>query len=313
MKIILNITILFFSLAIYSQNFSGKIEYNTEIILKNDKVDIDSILSTKRTKKKTYLITDNFYKTSYIDKGEVKYSYSYDNISKRMYDNYADREYITYRDSRKSNYGNYSSEIFKDSTTTILDLDCFMVKHESEYGKSKSYYSDEIRVNYSSFEEHKVGNWYEKLKDLNGCLPLKTITEFEDYIQITEATKITEMELSESDFQIANNKIIVAFYTALDERVKLNKPSKSESKHYKQLINDGVKGLKLEKDYKIYVSFVLSKNGEIKYVKALKENKLGLDKIAENVIKNCELKFTPGKIDGRYVSSQAYFPVEFKK
>lgn len=93
----------------------------------------------------------------------MQLSYTYDNKTKRMFDDYANMSYVTFRDSRRVNAEYYGSEIFKDSTTTILGYDCYLVVNESEFGMSKTFYPNDIKVNYADFEGHKVGNWYNKL------------------------------------------------------------------------------------------------------------------------------------------------------
>lgn len=314
MKIILPFLLFFFSCSVCAQYFSGEIQYETEIIPKNKDVNVDSLWALKQGKTKTYLISDSFYKSTFYTNGKATYAYFYDNISKRMYDDYAERDYITYRDSRKANYEYYGSQIYRDSTEIILGLDCFMVKSESDYGKTRTFYSDEIRVNAASFEDHKVGNWHEKLKEVNGSLPIKTITEFEKHIEIQKAVKITPLELDQHDFEVPGEKIIVAAYTALDKRVELRQPSRTQLDRYQTLIREGVKDISLDKDnYKSYVGFVVTRKGELQFIEALEQDPHGLYKIAERAIRECGFEFIPGKIDGRKVSSLAYFPVEFKK
>ena len=80
-----------------AQNFSGEIQYKIEIIPKIKSLNIDSLISSKKGGLAKYLITSNFYKSTHFDKGEKSYTYTYDNISKRMYDEYPDKPYITYR------------------------------------------------------------------------------------------------------------------------------------------------------------------------------------------------------------------------
>lgn len=313
MKITLAFFCLIFSFSISAQKFSGEIKYKFTLIPKKADLDLDSLWTTRKGQYANYLITDNFYKSTYLKDGKPTYSYTYDNISKRMYDDYVNQKYITYRDSRKSNNEYYGSRINRDSLETIYGLECFFVEYDSEYGKMKSYYSDEIKVDYSSFEDHRVGNWYEKLKEVDGCIPIKTITEYDTHIVIQEAVSIDRLDLNASDFKLPVNKIKVASYSALDRRVELIKPNRSQIMRYNKLMKEGLKNIDLEEDYKSYLSFIVRKNGEIDYIKPLEKDSLNLYELAEKILLGSDLKFIPGEIDGRKVSSLAYFPIEFKK
>ena len=101
------------------------------------------------------------------------YSYTYNDKTKRMFDDYGNQPYITFRDSQKANYTYFDSKIYKDSTINVLGHPCYMVLTSSEYGTSRTYYSDDVRVNHEDFEGHKVGNWYNKLKEVNGAINIE--------------------------------------------------------------------------------------------------------------------------------------------
>lgn len=296
----------------YSQNFSGEIIYDFQVVPKVKSEFVDSIIDLSKGVRFHYLITDSFYKSTKYQNGKTVYSYTYDNVSKRMYDNYADMEYITYRDSRKANYEYYGSEVFKDSTEIISGLNCFMVKYEAEYGLSTSYYSDEVKVNYESFKDHKIGNWYEKLKEVGGSISIKNITEYDNYSEIRKAIDITKKELSPNDFDLPTNKIIVASYSALDERAELIQPTKQQIELFQNSIQNASKKLNKGEKYLCYLRFVLTKDGEIKYLDTYKNGSEYFDERAIEIFKECGFKFNPGVIDGRDVSSQVYFPIEFK-
>lgn len=313
MKYTLKLFFFLFSLTTFAQNFSGEIEYKIDLIPKKENINLDSIWSSKNGDNVKYLITDNYYKSTYFENGKPTYSYTYDNKSKRMYDEYAERDYITFRDSRKSNYRYYDSKVFKDKREKVFGLDCFVVEYDSDYGKSKSYYSEEIKVNYSAFKDHKVGNWYNKLKEVDGCLPIKTITEFDDYIEIREAVNIKKLKLDKSDFQLPSDKFTVASHTSLDKKVELIQPNARQIQIYQQVMYQGLKKIELKKNQTCYLSLVVHENGKISNITPLEKDSLGLYKIAKNIIIECELEFIPGEIDGEKVSSLAYFPIEFSK
>ena len=303
--------ILWISISLNAQHFSGEIEYEMKIIPKKENLNLDSLWALKPGKKAKYLITSNFYKSTYFNDDIETYSYTYDNVSKKMYDDQASQPYITFRDSRRANFQYGKSEVNRDSLVNILGMDCFMVKYESEYGNSTTYYSNDIKVDYETFKDHQVGNWYNKLKEVDGCITLKTITEFPDYYEIQEAVKITPMELNHKDFELNMDKIIVASYSALDKNVELIQPNQESINCYVAKHKLGLAKKDVNESITCYLSFVINKNGELSYLQPVEDTYDELNDIAIDILKNCGFKFTPGEIDGITVSSLAYFPIEF--
>lgn len=304
---------LFISLpfSCYAQYFSGEIEYKIHIVPKKEGVDVDSLMALQSGDMAKYRITSNFYKSDYYRTGEFTYSYAYDNVSKRMYDEYVNRPYITFRDSRRANYEYEPAEIFRDSVVQVLGMECFMVKKKSTYGSSTTYYSDEIKVDYQTFKDHQVGNWYNDLKEVDGCLSIKTITEYEDHYQIQEAVKITPMELGVKDFEVNTDKIIVASTSALDSPVDWNQPTQEAIDCYREKLKEA-RTYKEKKDepQRIILSVVVNKKGELLYPQPYNDEYTNLNNIAIDIISNCGFTFKPGQIDGRDVSAIAYFPID---
>lgn len=314
MKMSMRFLFLFFTVLFSSQSiaqyFSGEIIYKIDVQPKGDSVDLEEILQSKYGTSASYLITDKHYKSTYYKDGVATYSYTYHDDTKRMYDEYVQRDYITFRDSRKSNVNYYTSNTFRDSTLTILDYDCFLIVTESDHGKTKSYYSDDIRVDYESFKGHQVGNWYNKLKEANGCITLKSITEFKDHYEIREAIKIVQRSVDKSEFALPNSKQIVASYSALEINVELQQLTEDQIQCYRNKLLSAPDLYGRTKKVVSYVKFILTEEGKFQNIEALEEDENGLYKIAIDVINDCGLIFIPGQIGGKQVSSEVYFPVE---
>ena len=296
----------------FSQNFSGEIVYEISIIPKKKTINVDSIISLKKGSLARYLISDNYYKSTHVDNGKTTYSYTYDDTTKRMYDELTDGDYITYRDSRKANYKYYSSEIYRDSLKTILGMECFKVNYKSELGNSSTYYSNDVRVNYETFQGHKVGNWYNKLKEVDGCLTLKTITEFDDYFEVREAIEINKREVLKSEFVIPQSKLVVASFSALDKQVEMKSPNQKQIECYQIKLKLGTQKKVNVKSMTSYISFIITELGEIESIEPYEKDEYGLYKIALDIVKNCGFEFRPGEIKGNAVSSLTYFPIQFQ-
>lgn len=308
--------LFFFTFAIFiatnvSAQFSGEITYEYKIIPNNGSVNVDSLYESLTGSTSVYVITDSYYKSTYYKNGEMTYSYTYHNETKRMYDEQTKLNYITYRDSRHSNLGGNQFEVFRDSTIKVLGYEAILLKTEYDGNVSKSYYSTAHKVNYETFKGHEVANWYNRLKALDGGILLKSITYYEEHTEILTAVNVTERPVSRDEFNLPNYKSVVASYSALDEGVELESPNRNQIRCYQQTVQKAVSTIVKEDPITIYLQFILDENSEISELGVLERDKYGLYLAAIDILKNCGLNFKPGKIDGKQVASETYFPVEF--
>lgn len=299
------------ALSSFAQFFSGEITYRTTIIPKGEVV-LDTTVTNRHNQVSTYIIKAGKYKSTYLTEGEESYSYTYNNKGKRMYDVRKGEKYITYRDSRKGNTTNKSSQIFRDSLTTILGYPCFVVHTEADYGFVRTYYSDSVQVDYRDFEQHAVGNWYEELKAVNGSITIKSITEFEDYTSVMEAIKIERRAVEDPEFALPEIPT-VANYQSLDERVVLSPLSEGQLACYQKALKKAAKIRGRTGDHTVYLRFVLTESNQVKFARVYNPSEFGLDEIALGILADCGLAFKAGKIGGNAVSSEVFFPVEFKQ
>jgi hypothetical protein len=306
------IILFLFPIFIYAQNFSGEIEFQISFIAKNDKVNIDSIKSANYGDRAIYLIQDGYYKNMLYKNDKLKYSYTYDNVSKRMYDEEVDRNFITFRDSRKGYDAPFKSQIYKDSTLTILGKSCFLVTYQDENSFTKSYYSKKVKVDHNLFANHNVGNWYNKLKEVDGSIGLKTITEYEDHIVIYEAVNIKKSKVKQTAFDLPKEKMIVASYYALDKNVELSNPNEEQLNCYFDKIKKAKSESSTTEPFTSIISFVLTENGELKHIEPIEKDEYGFYKVALDIIENCQLKFIPGQINKQPVSSFTFLPITFE-
>lgn len=291
-----------------AQYFSGEITYEISIISKSDTVDVQKIVDSRHGTTASYIITAQHYKSTYLKNGQYNYSYTYDDETKRMFDDYAEKPYVTFRDSRRANVQYQGSEIHKDSAMVILGYNCYLVKRDAESSTTKTYYSEDIKVDYADFEGHKVGAWYDKLKEVDGALPLKIITEYETYFSIREAVQVNERKVKTKEFKLPN-KPVVAAYSALDSWAELQKPTREQMQCYQQKLATVSKPA--GEKYTSYIRFVLQKDGKIEFVEPHEKDEEGFFRVAIDIIQHCGLQFSPGKIEGKPVESEVYFPIEF--
>jgi hypothetical protein len=291
-----------------AQFFSGELSYKKKFIAKTSKFNVDSAMNADLGTEMSYLITQGFYKSIYLKNGKEAYSYTYHDDTKRMYDEYADKNYITYRDSRKGNMSKIRSRIYKDSTMNVAGHLCFMT--EVIYDKSilKTYYATDLKIDPESYKGHEVGDWYNRIKEVDGALSLMSISEYADHIEIMEVVKIEPRELKSRHFDIPSGKLVVASYAALDKRAEMESPSLATQACIRKKIEEAPP---TEEQLISYVTFIVSDKAKISEIEPYQKDEKGYYKIAIDILSSCEIQFKPGEIGGKSVSSLAVLPVTF--
>lgn len=300
------------TLSVFPQRFSGEITKKTTIIAKQEGLDTDSVLNALPGDISVYLITDGYYKSTYLKNGKVTYNYTYHKGEDKMYDENAEDDYITYRDARKPNISEVQRQIFRDSIIMVMGYKCFLVKTEYEEYTAYSYYTDELKVKYDNFAGHAVANWYEDLKELDGAQLLKVVSEYPDYTEIAEAINVDVREVSISEFDLPKGKPVFASYQALDEQVEMGDISASLALCYNKKIRSVSSSAPNAVSYTVYIRLIVKIDGSFEFLKPIEEDEQVFHKVALDIVQNCGIKLLAGKIDGKAVSSETYFPVEFK-
>lgn len=307
------LVLILIPLSTHSQDFSGIIHYKHTIIPKvspdSMEVEYESLLGDSST----YAITSGYYASKHFKKNRFEYSYTYHDETKYMYDEHHNKSYITYRKSWTAESEGTDRDIkaHRDSTITVLGEKAFLVTSGYNESLNRSYYSLNKRVNIDSFKDHSVGDWNKRLALNNGGILLKSITEYEDYIEIREAVKIDEKKLTKADFKLNEDKKVVASFSALDELPRLNQLSSDQFRCYQSSINRAKSNHKLETYPIIYLTFILQPDGEMESISVFERDEYGFFLDAIDILKNCNLMFLPGLIADKPVASEVYFPVDF--
>ncbi len=305
---LINSLVVLFSLN--AQDFSGEIVYKTTIIPKEG-AELDEFVMEQHNRISKYIITSKRYQSTYYVGDTVNYSYTYDNDSKRMYDYHRDNSYVTYRDSRIANTDYYGSLVYRDSIVHVLGYECFVVESEADFRKTFTYYAKDLKIDYESFDGHLVGNWYEKLKEVDGSINLGYTTEHDDYYSKTEVLEVNRRKVKAKEFDLPDLPI-AASYTVLTKPVDLTQPSNEAIQCYQTKLASASEIEGRIEDYTAYIRFLVTKEGEVKFVSSVYEDEFGLNELAMDMVKNCGFTFSAGEIDGVKVDSEMYFPVEFK-
>lgn len=311
MRFLLVILCTLGSLNSFSQDFAGRIIYRTKIIARHDGINTDSILDVSSGDSAVYYISGSKYACTFFRHGKERYQYIYHHSVFQFYFLYPGTEYITWSDSRKAHDVIKDLKIFRDSTSAILGYPTYRADKLYDDHISIAYYSDSIKVDPETFKDHNAADWYNELKRTNGSFNIKTISDYKDYLEITEAIQISPKLVNDDIFKLPENKLVVASAYALDKEVSMLR-SKKTSQCYAAKASKLKKANNETKTLRCLIAVVVAADGSIRHVRPVQKDEYGVFRIATDIIKNCEITFIPGEINGVAVDSECYVPVDFQ-
>jgi len=204
--------VMFIMLLITSKNFSqvfeGKIMYS---IAYKSKMNITSSeqLTLLLGSKQAYVIKNGNYKSAYNGKFIKLQIYRSD--ENRNYSLTAKSDTLYYEDYSKNKDKALSYEI-KKNQDTIMGVPCDLIIVKAEKSKTSYYFNSSYKVNPELFKGHNYGNWY-YIVSKTKALPLKTVTETEQFIMTSIATEVKPMQLKDNVFEIQNkDKVALAYW-----------------------------------------------------------------------------------------------------
>lgn len=296
------------SVSVLGQDFSGEIVYENFECKVGESFEA-RFASTKNTKTSKYLISGDTYKFSKYENDTFELSYTYDKNTKNLIDEKAGQSHLTFRSSQK-NYGTPKDiTIPEDSTITILGYKCYPVILEYDNYIMTKYYSRDIRIPYHAYKDHNLGYWYDCLKLTDGGITLRTITQYEDKVVVSNALAVTRRELEKSEIRIPKNKRLVASGYDLENPPKLNQPNQDQIQCYRSKLLYGQS--LIDREIISTVGFIVTKDGTIEEVKIESSHGPSIDEVTMDIFNNCGLSFSPGKLDGQEIDSKHYFAVKY--
>ncbi len=302
------------TISFQNEYFSGEIHSMTTIIPKHNNVNVDSIYQSIVGDETRYFIQDSLYKSMHYRNGELVYYYLYEPSTKRMYDYYSDRPYITFRDSRVNMSPDPESkmEIYSDSIINVLDVSAFKTEVMLYGTHSDVYYSSDLAIDPSPFNEHEAGDWSSTLKLTNGALPVYSINYHDDYTQIKETVSINRTKQNIEFFEVPNDVDIYPSFTVLEEFPQFNQPNQSTINCYQTKaakIPDLVAG---DEERVFYFRFIVTENGDVEYPDSISPEFEIVGEIGEEILDECGFSFQPGILDGEITASEILFSLPFQ-
>jgi len=181
-----------------TSTFTGLIIYDYQFQNPVTGEDISEQLAQFLGKEQHYLINDHSYK-SYDESGNLGQLYN-SKTNKYYFVNHGDGQLMEL-DAANSSSENVSVHHL-DETETILGMQCKKLIVKTESSETTYWYSSQIKVNHTVYENHNFGEWAAYMNASGGALPLKYVVKNQNYTWTSTARELKEMEFTEDDFDL---------------------------------------------------------------------------------------------------------------
>ena len=183
-----------------SQNtyFVGHIVYKNMFFTPTG-IDITDKLSEMMGKEQNYYIKSNNYKS--VFNGSA--------MSMQLYNGFENKCYIIFpnKTGQEIDASVVSDSILSiehiSEDTLLLGRKCKKLVIKSSQSITIYYYDPNLQVDKKQYIKHEFGNWNRYLEETNGALPIKYVVKNSIFIWDSEAVKIEEMNLMDSDFKLS--------------------------------------------------------------------------------------------------------------
>lgn len=201
-KVFFVFTIVISTLTAIGQSFEGKVSYANEYV-SHKWFTSDERLTKLMGSKQSFFIKGGTYKS--ITNGTFQ-STLYINKENKLYAKVMDSDVLYWTDASEQAEKLISVKTNKN-VITILGYQCDEVILTYESGTYKYYFNSEISIDPQLYINHRIGNWYDFLKQSN-ALALKMVFDSDKFSLISIATEIKKMTLDAVKFNLpAGSKI----------------------------------------------------------------------------------------------------------
>lgn len=207
MKKITLLTLILFTSNYNAQSFEGKITYSNNYQSKVAKLKSEQLNALMGTKQDYYIKGGN-YKS--VFNGIFTKMQVYKVSENKNYTLTGKNDTLYWEDYSVNKELPLKYELLKKQDT-IMGLICDALIIETNKSKTVVYFSSKYTVNSSLFKNHHFGNWYYIISK-TGALPLKTITETDQFILTSTATEIKAQKLEDNFFEIVDKMKVARAY-----------------------------------------------------------------------------------------------------
>lgn len=308
-KLFLNVVIFQFYMLFSFAQFSGKITYHLDYQTAENET-IEEVLNQPKIDSIHYFVNAKTYHSKSFSKGEVVEEYVYDAASKKMLFSMGNRPYYLYLQTDLQKF-NSPLQIMVESSKTERILGYEAYRTVNQKTREVNYYSKDLQIDYANFADHHFMQWNQLLHQVEGSIPLKSSKRYPGYIETKTAVKVEPMTPSEMNFEIDSSKMQVAAYDNLDEVIDFPELKGSSFWCYQAQVESKSSQLIDGKDYQLLLRFVIHPDQSITHIEIEESEYDYLNETAKRIIETCDLGFEPGKINGEWVSSEIYYPINF--
>ncbi|MFT3703872.1 MAG: hypothetical protein QM802_16020 [Agriterribacter sp.] len=187
--------------AAYTQNFSGKIVYSNTFKDLQGK-DAGARMEAFFGKEAHYFINDSNYKAYDQDQ---RLLYLYNASTNTYYSSMPGKTELNKIDAGKKSDEKYQLAKMPE-TATICGYECISIQEKTASATTLYFFSPNIKVNKTAFQQHAYGNWNGYLEASGGALPLKIIyTDTKNgFVWTATATTVQPMRLAATDFDVTS-------------------------------------------------------------------------------------------------------------
>lgn len=294
--------------SIYGQYFEGVIDFKTKVIDKETGLLI-------RVHTSTLYIGNGYYRYRVNTQHDFTFEQTRLKDDNKFYTQRATSPYITYEILKPFETECIPIEILKNRTEQVLNHPLFAgVRTYSSKRIDTLFFTDALRVNPADYESFYFGRMNEQLQQLDGRLPLKTITNQIDYdfITIREAVRIRHKKLRPRHFAFPKGINIAAGHTIV----------KNPSHIYYSLTQEQLdcyeKNTVFTKNYigeavvkKVRLKFIYTTQKQLKEIVVFRSDDPGLNDRAIEVLNTCKFDYYLGKINNQTVDTEIYQEIAF--
>ncbi|WP_138431631.1 hypothetical protein [Fodinibius saliphilus] len=203
-KYLLSILFIVIAMPLLGQtaNFSGKITYKYEF---QDPANGETITEKMKKffgKEKHFFINAENYH-AYDEKGTLRQLYHSD-TNTYYFRSPNNGKLIAVEAAKK--VSEIISVEHSDEKVEVMGKTCHKVVIKTEHDETTYWYNPDISVNPANFKDHNFGGWSAFMNASNGALPLKFKVKAPNYIWVSEAVSIKEMEISNKEFDILSSR-----------------------------------------------------------------------------------------------------------
>jgi hypothetical protein len=180
-----------------AQNFEGRVLYANACKSKLPSV-TDQQWNDMMGTSQEYYVKGGSYKS--VVNGQLVQWQLFPGSDTKLYTKMSNSEVAIWNDATVNPDEVLKAEV-KKNAATILGYQCDELTLTCKSGVQKYYFSSKLALDPKLYENHKLGNWYDMLKNTK-ALPLKFVVDTPQFSMESLATEVKPMKLAATTFEL---------------------------------------------------------------------------------------------------------------